>query len=95
MPPAARLGDPTAHGAPLAGPCSPNVLIGGVPAWRGLSDFSACPVASPTPHGGGVVVDGSTSVLINGLPAARMGDKIQEANMTNAIVAGCPTVQIG
>lgn len=36
--PAARLGDPTAHGSPLAGtPGSPTVLIGGQPAWRGTS----------------------------------------------------------
>lgn len=36
--PAARLGDMTAHGSPLApGIGSPNVMIGGMPAWRGLS----------------------------------------------------------
>ena len=35
--PAARLGDMTAHGSPLApGTGSPNVLIGKKPAWRGL-----------------------------------------------------------
>ena len=34
---AARLGDMTAHGSPLApGPCSQNVFIGKKPAWRGL-----------------------------------------------------------
>ncbi len=36
--PAARLADITAHGTPLVpGPGSPNVLIGGMPAWRGMS----------------------------------------------------------
>ena len=36
--PAARLGDATAHGNPLSpGTCSPDVWIGGKPAWRGLS----------------------------------------------------------
>lgn len=36
--PAARITDMTAHGSPLApGPGSTNVLIGGLPAWRGLS----------------------------------------------------------
>lgn len=36
--PAARVGDPTAHGNPLGpGPGSLDVLIGGRPAWRGLS----------------------------------------------------------
>jgi len=36
--PAARVGDTTAHGGPLApGPGSTNVLIGGMPAWKGLN----------------------------------------------------------
>lgn len=36
--PAARMGDMTAHGGPLApGPPSPNVIIGGQPAWWGCS----------------------------------------------------------
>lgn len=36
-PPAARLMDATAHGDPLKpGPCSPDVMIGGMPAWRAL-----------------------------------------------------------
>lgn len=37
--PAARLADPVAHPLPpvlTGGPCSPNVIIGGLPAWRGL-----------------------------------------------------------
>lgn len=39
--PAARLGDPTAHGSPLSpGLGSPNVLIGKKPAWRGLPTAS-------------------------------------------------------
>lgn len=37
MPNAARVSDPTAHGAPLgAGPGSPDVSIGNLPAWRAL-----------------------------------------------------------
>jgi len=36
--PAARVGDTTAHGCPLApGPGSTNVFIGGMPAWKGLN----------------------------------------------------------
>ena len=35
MPMAARMGDQTSHGTPLApGPGSVTVLIGGQPAWR-------------------------------------------------------------
>lgn len=37
MPRLARVTDPTSHGTPLgAGPGSPNVRIGGLPAWRAL-----------------------------------------------------------
>ena len=92
---AARVGDPTSHGTPLAGAGSATVLIGGMPAWRALIDVHTCPLATPNPHGGGVVPAGSTSVLIDGAPAARLGDTITEAGGPNAIVAGCPTVTIG
>lgn len=35
--PAARITDMTAHGSPLSpGPASTNVMIGGLPAWRGM-----------------------------------------------------------
>lgn len=95
--PAARLGDPTAHGKPLSGsPGSPNVIIGGKPAWRALVDFSACPLSDgPKPHVGGVVSGGSSTVKINNFPAARQGDKISEAGPTNTIVTGCTSVHIG
>ena len=95
MPQAARVGDPTSHGTLLApGPGSPNVLIGGSPAWRANSDFHSCPLGGTMPHVGGVVSMGSTTVLINNLQAARVGDIIGE-NLPNVIVAGCPTVHIG
>src|SRR5687767_6863973 len=97
MPMAARVGDTTSHGTPLApGPGSVNVLIGNMPAWRATSDTHACPLSDgPKPHVGGVVVKGSLTVLINNLPAARQGDTIVEAGPPNTIVAGCPTVIIG
>lgn len=95
--PAARLGDQTSHGTPLApGIGSVNVLIGNKPAWRAVADFHACPLVDGVkPHVGGVVAVGSTSVLINGLPAARQGDQIVEAGAPNAILLGEPTVLIG
>jgi uncharacterized Zn-binding protein involved in type VI secretion len=96
--PAARIGDQTSHGTPLApGPGSLNVLIGGQPAWKATSDFHACPLIDPPgkPHVGGVVAVGSTSVLINGLPAARQGDQVVEAGAPNAILLGEPTELIG
>ncbi len=97
MPPAARVGDQTSHGTPLApGPGSVNVLIGGMPAWRATADFHTCPlVTGVVPHVGGVVAMGSVTVLINNLPAARQGDTIVEAGPPNTIAMGCPTVLIG
>lgn len=96
MPPAARILDQTAHGTPLSGAGSPDVLIGGMPAWRATVDFHACPLATgPVPHVGGVVPTGSTGVLINGVPAARLGDTIAENGPPNTIVSGCSTVILG
>ena len=94
--PAARIGDQTSHGTPLApGPGSPNVLIGGRPAWRAGTDFHACPLFNGlVPHVGGVVAVGSVTVLINGLPAVRQGDFVVEAP-PNTILLGEVTVLIG
>lgn len=45
--PAARMGDMTAHGGPLVpGPPSTTVLIGGQPAWLGMSAAGAAALAS-------------------------------------------------
>lgn len=95
--PAARVGDQTAHGTPLApGPGCLTVLIGGQPAWRAGSDFHACPLVNGVqPHVGGVVAVGSMTVLIGGLPAARATDQVVEAGGPNPIAQGAPTVSIG
>ena len=95
--PAARVGDLTSHGSPLAtGPGCPTVLIGGQPAWRAGTDFHICPLFDgPKPHVGGVVAKGSATVLIGGMPAARVGDQITEAGAPNPIAAGELTVLIG
>jgi uncharacterized Zn-binding protein involved in type VI secretion len=99
MPAAARVGDPTTHGSTPLGPGigSPNVFIGGQPAWRANIDTHACPLSNgPQPHGGGTVLKGSLTVQINNQPAARQGDQVVEAGGgPNAIVKGCPTVMIG
>ena len=95
--PAARVGDLTSHGTPLApGPGCPVVLIAGQPAWRAGADFHACPLVSGArPHVGGTVAVGSVTVVIGGRPAARMGDTIVEPGGPNAIASGAPTVLIG
>jgi uncharacterized Zn-binding protein involved in type VI secretion len=97
MPPAARVGDLTAHGTPLGpGPGAINVLIGGQPAWRATSDVHACPlVTGVVPHASGTVLKGSLTVYINGLPAARQGDTLVEAGPPNNIALGCLNVLIG
>ncbi len=91
-PMAARIGDLTAHGIPLApGPGSTNVLIGGLPAWRVGPDLHVCPG-----HGAGPVAPGAPTVFINGFPAARASDFVVEPmGGPNIIVLGCPTVMIG
>jgi uncharacterized Zn-binding protein involved in type VI secretion len=94
--PAARIGDmhicpmsdgPKPHvGGPIAGPCVPSVLIGGMPA-AVMGDMCTC--VSPAPDS---IVLGSMGVMIGGKPAARMGDMCAHGGM---ITVGCPTVLIG
>jgi uncharacterized Zn-binding protein involved in type VI secretion len=95
--PAARQGDPTAHGGVIAAGC-PTVLIGGQPAAR-LGDMHTCPMATPgtppVPHVGGPITMGSATVLIGGQPAARQGDMATCTGPPDSIAAGCPTVLIG
>lgn len=95
---AARVTDLTSHGSPLApGIGSPNVLIGGLPAWRALIDIHACPIVKGlVPDVGGVVLVGAPTVFINNMMACRMGDSVVETpGGPNVIVLGCPTVMIG
>jgi uncharacterized Zn-binding protein involved in type VI secretion len=92
--PAARLGDPTAHGGVIVAGC-PTVLIGGQPAAR-LGDMHVCPMfTGPVPHVGGPITLGSATVLIGNMPAARMGDMATCAGPPDTILLGCPTVLIG
>jgi uncharacterized Zn-binding protein involved in type VI secretion len=94
--PAARLTDmhtcpmvspgPVPHvGGPIIGPCSPNVITGGLPQAR-ITDKAVC-VGPPD-----VIIKGSACVLVNGLMAARIGDQTIHGGV---IVTGMPTVIIG
>jgi uncharacterized Zn-binding protein involved in type VI secretion len=98
MPPASRLTDmhtcpmqtpgvpPIPHvGGPILPTCSPNVIIGYLPAAR-VTDKCLC-VGPPD-----VIVKGSPTVMINNLMAVRIGDLTAHGGV---IVAGFPTVMIG
>ena len=98
MPPAARLGDMTAHGGAIT-LGFPQVLIGGMPAAR-VGDMHACPMVTPgtppVPHVGGPITMGSVTVLIGGMPAARVGDMATCTGPPDSIIPpGCLTVMIG
>jgi uncharacterized Zn-binding protein involved in type VI secretion len=102
MPPAARLGDPTAHGGTLGPPPPPaaalvsTVLVEGKPA-AVVGSTHVCPIPPHALLGPANVVmpspGAATSlVLIGGLPAARVGDRTAcGAN----IVMGALTVLLG
>ena len=92
MPPAARVGDPTAHPGAITGPGVPTVLIGGRPA-AAVGDMHSCampPLAGPHPPT--PFPKGSATVLIGGRPALRIGDL---SGCGASIMAGEPTVLIG
>jgi uncharacterized Zn-binding protein involved in type VI secretion len=95
--PAARQGDPTAHGGTIS-VGFPTVLIGGQPAAR-MGDMHVCPMQTPgtppIPHVGGPILQGSATVLIGSQPAARQGDMATCVGPPDTIVAGSPTVLIG
>ena len=98
MPAAARAGDMTEHKTPLNPALgSPNVRIGGQPAWRAEpADVHQCPQSTGNvPHVGGMVVGGSSKVRINGFPAARKDDTIVEVGASNKITGGFAAVKIG
>lgn len=90
--PAAARTDFTAHlFSPLVpGPCSTDVLVKGMGAWRAIVDTMTCPVplAPPAPalHGPEICYMGSFSVLVNGQMAVRMGDKLAGAGGPNPVV---------
>nr|MBN2276482.1 PAAR domain-containing protein [candidate division Zixibacteria bacterium] len=96
--PAARVGDPTAHGGTILPSGAPTVLIGGMPAAR-MGDMHVCPAVNPgtppPPHVGMQIIATCTSVLIAGMPAARVGDTALCSGPPSSIVSGCMTVLIG
>ncbi|MCY0095196.1 PAAR domain-containing protein [Hoeflea ulvae] len=94
--PAARVSDmhtcpmvnpgPVPHvGGPILPACSPNILIGNLPAAR-VTDKALC--TGPID----MIVKGSATVLFNNLPAARLGDTTAHGGV---IISGMVSVLIG
>jgi len=81
------MGDMTAHGGPLApGPPSTNVLIGGQPAWLGMSAGAAAALAS-TFTGGMQDIGISTAAVTatSGTPAQAAAVVKQTTAITTAV----------
>jgi uncharacterized Zn-binding protein involved in type VI secretion len=92
VPPAARVGDPTAHPGVIGPPGVPTVLIAGQPAAT-VTTPHICSFPGLPPHPPTVITGpGSATVLIGGLPAARLGDM---SGCGAPIVMGAPTVMVG
>ncbi|MFV0458452.1 MAG: PAAR domain-containing protein [Actinomycetales bacterium] len=92
MPPAARVGDTTAHPGLITPPGVPTVLISGMPAAT-VGTPHVCSFPPPAVHPPSTIVGpGSATVLIGGLPAARIGDL---AACGAPIVTGAVNVMIG
>lgn len=80
--PAARVLDLTAHLAtPLApGPGSTNVLIGGLPAWRGLSPAAAAALGAAITKIANAMTDIAKAASTNNLAlAADAGDRLKDS----------------
>ena len=92
MPPAARVGDPTAHPGVIAGPGATTVLIGGQPAARAGDTHTCSMPPTAGPHPPSPFPPGSGTVLIGGSPALRTGD-VSGCGAT--ITTGAFTVIIG
>lgn len=87
--PASRITDahvcPWHGGGPVAGPCAPTVLIGGLLAAR-ITDLCVC-IGPPD-----MIALASFTVFTCGLPQARIGDLTAHGG---ALAMGLPTVLVG
>src|SRR5919199_2482791 len=87
--PAARITDLTSHGTPLSpGPGSPNVLIGGLPAWRGLPAAAAAALQSAQAASDATVKAAEAATLAAaGTPGAPAAYAAEQATKTAAAAA--------
>ena len=97
--PAARITDAVAHPLPpvlTGGPGSPNVLIGNLPAWRGIPLASAGAIlsAKAVSETGIKAAEAATLAAAGtpGLPAAKLAEETTKAtaaaSMSSTIVSG-------
>lgn len=78
------MGDLTAHGGPLVpGPPSPNVLIGGQPAWLGMSAAAAAALAATIAEGARDVAEKTAAVAAAGM-AGPMAVAAAQAKLAEA-----------
>lgn len=84
--PAARVGDTTAHGSPLAGaPGCPTVLIGGQPAWRGISAAAAAQLAAAATK---LATDIAEKTAISTAAAATPAGPAAAADLAKTVATG-------
>ncbi|MGL4464222.1 MAG: PAAR domain-containing protein [Planctomycetia bacterium] len=86
MRPAARITDPVAHPLPpvlTGGPGSPNVIIGMLPAWRGVMAAAAAAIQSANSAGNAVIKTAEAATLAAagtpGAPAAKAAEEATKA----------------
>ena len=87
--PAARLTDLTMHGSPLSpGTGSPNVFIGGFPAWRGLPAAAAAALQSAQAASDAVIKTAeAATIAAAGTPGAPAAYAAEQAAKTAAAAA--------
>lgn len=92
--PAARLLDLVAHPAPgvlAPGPGSPNVLIGGKPAWRGVSAAAAAAIQSAKAASDATIQAAEAATLAAsgtpGLPAAKAAEEATKAAAASSMAS--------
>jgi uncharacterized Zn-binding protein involved in type VI secretion len=89
--PAARVGAPTAHGPPISGAGSPNVRIGGKPAWRGVGAAGVPALLAAKSAADAAIRAAELNTLANlgtpGLPAAKLAEEAVKAATAAAMAA--------
>jgi uncharacterized Zn-binding protein involved in type VI secretion len=90
---AARVTDAVAHPLPpvlTGGPCSPNVIIGGLPAWRGVPAANAATIQAAKQTSDNIIKVAEAATLAAagtpGLPAAKAAE--ETAKTTAAATIG-------